>query len=118
VPWIAIILCIGCAVAVLVLLARRSARPDDPDSESDEGGGGGNKRPERPRPSNSGGDPSWWPQFASRPCGRRTPADLERNMTVNVTHLSRRQRPVPHAFRVPVVRELPPRTDVEAGGVW
>jgi hypothetical protein len=39
-------------------------------------------------------------------------------MTVNVTHLSRRQRPVPHAFRVPVVRELPPRTDVEAGGVW
>jgi hypothetical protein len=63
VPWIAIILCIGCAVAVLVLLARRSARPDDPDSESDEGGGGGNKRPERPRPSNSGGDPSWWPQF-------------------------------------------------------
>jgi hypothetical protein len=39
-------------------------------------------------------------------------------MTVNVTHISRRRRPPPHAFRVPVVRELPSRTDVEAGGVW
>ena len=39
-------------------------------------------------------------------------------MTVNVTHVSRRRRPVSHAFRVPVVRELPARTDVDAGGVW
>jgi hypothetical protein len=39
-------------------------------------------------------------------------------MTVNVTPISRRRRPVLHAFRVPVVRELPPRNDVEAVGVW
>ena len=60
-PWIAIILCLGCAVAILVRIARTSGRPDE---ESDEdSGGGGNKRPERPSPSNSGGEPSWWPQF-------------------------------------------------------
>jgi hypothetical protein len=63
VPWIAILICLGCAVAVLVLLAR-SRRSDQPGSESDEGsGGGGSKRPERPSPSDSGGEPSWWPQF-------------------------------------------------------
>ena len=39
-------------------------------------------------------------------------------MTVNVTHISRRRRPVPHGFRVPVVRELPPRSGIEAGGAW
>jgi hypothetical protein len=64
VPWIAILLCLAGAVSVLVLLARRSRRPDEPGSESDEdSGGGGNKRPERPSPSDSGGEPSWWPQF-------------------------------------------------------
>jgi hypothetical protein len=63
VPWIAIILCLGCAVAVLVLLAHRRGRADEPGSDSDEDSGGGNKRPERPRPSDSGGEPSWWPQF-------------------------------------------------------
>jgi hypothetical protein len=62
VPWIAILICLGCAVAVLVLLAR-SRRSDEPGSESDEDGGGGSKRPERPSPSDSGGEPSWWPQF-------------------------------------------------------
>jgi hypothetical protein len=39
-------------------------------------------------------------------------------MTLNVTHISRHRRPVPHGFRVPVVRELPPRTEVWAAGVW
>jgi len=63
VPWIAILICLGCAAAVLVLLAR-SRRSDEPGSESDEdSGGGGSKRPERPSPSDSGGEPSWWPQF-------------------------------------------------------
>src|SRR6188472_2586185 len=61
--WIAIVLVLGLALAVLLWPARRLGRPDEPDSESDEDSGGGNKRPERPSPSNSGGEPSWWPQF-------------------------------------------------------
>jgi hypothetical protein len=62
-PEIVIMLCIVCAVAVLVALARHFGRPDGPESPSDEDNGGGNKRPQRPSPSDSGGEPSWWPQF-------------------------------------------------------
>jgi hypothetical protein len=36
---------------------------DDSDSDSD-GGGGGNIRPQPPSPSgDTGGEPSWWPEF-------------------------------------------------------